>query len=99
MGPPVWAEIDDAGFGSGGEVDDGDGVAAFAGVLHPEDAVVGDVERVAVEGADDFVGVDADFDFGRAFAGGGVEADFAADFFDDGEVWLSQEETGEEEQC
>ena len=60
-----------------------------------QDAVVGDVERFAIEGVDDFVRVDADFDFGGAIARGGVEADFAADFFDDGEVGLGEEDCWE----
>lgn len=44
------------------------------------------------------MGVDPDFDFARAFAGGFVEGDFAGHLFDDGEIGLGVEGGGEEEQ-
>lgn len=96
MGAAVFAEVDDPGFLAGGGVKDGNGVAAFAGVLHPQNAVVGDVEGLAIEGADDFVGVDADFDFASAFASGLVETNFAGHLLHYGEIGLGMEGGGEE---
>ncbi|MBK7930475.1 MAG: hypothetical protein IPJ98_24245 [Bryobacterales bacterium] len=83
VGAEELIELDGSGAAAGGDVDDGDGVAAFAGLLNAHGAVVGDVDEAAVGGGDHLMGMEADLDLADTLTLHGVEAEGAGSFFQD----------------